>query len=814
MAGLFSPLRLKKVWADLWANELRTLMSVLAVTVGLFGAGSVLSAYAILDREIDANYSGTNPPSFVLGVDDIDDGLKPLLVDDLNFAAVELRRTEPVRIETSDGQAEAAQLRVVEDFESLEVATFEPERGEWPPLPGQLVLERSSADLEELEHAGPLWLERSAGGVELSVAGVVHDPGRAPGWQDDLNYVYVSAETFAQFVADSPNSSVFNEVYVVVDGDTADIVRNAELASTARQRLESAGYSVSSVAVPPPGEHPHNDQMTAVLFLLQAFGVLTLLLAAVLVAVIVGNIVNQQRRQLGAMKAIGATGGQITGIYLMLVLAISAVAVLPGVFLASAAGRGIAGFVATLLNFDVTDNGIPASIYVVQILLGFAVPVLAAAAPIWIGVRMSVRDAMDDSPAGSAKRNPSAHVVSAQRVVGRVTMLAVGNVLRRRTRLAATILILGLAGATFTSAINLTSSWLATIDAASDTSQFDFDVNLSEPYQQQRVEEALVELSEVNAVEGWTETVVSEVATQSANADELLLGFLNGVPAETTMVDYPVLDGRWLQPGDTNAIVINHEIAQDPHIDIGVGDSIILDTAGLGADKNVEWEVVGVVKQVGAPRRGLDAPFHMFVNVDYLNELTGNNNYVTSMKVRTDSPSADAQAVLAPRLDEALSDADIGVSALSSTGDRLQILRDHVVVIVAFLGLMAVLAIVVGSLALTSLMSINVLERRREIGMMRAVGATGGIIQRLVLSEALIVGLLAWVVTMVITRPVSVLLGDAAGQLFLRSDLENVFSWYAALVWLVVVLFVSLVAAFYPARQASRLAVNAVLAFD
>ena len=815
MTRFFSPLRIRKAWADLWANEMRTLMSVLAVAIGLLGAGSVLTAYAILEREIDANFLSTTPASFELGVTNVDADLAGLLVDQPGKADVELRRVDVARIRNDDGGWESLQLRVVEDFESLKIATIKPERGVWPPPPGQIVIERSSADVDTLEATGIVQVEAGDESVELPLAGVVHDPGRAPGWQDDLNYGYITVETFADFVqSDGDMATYFDEVYVLVDGDANDQTRNAELAASSVRFLESKGYVVSKVVVPPPGEHPHNDQMAAVLFLLQAFGGLTLVLSGVLVATIISNIVNQQRRQLGAMKAIGGSAGQIAGIYLILVLFISVAALVPGIFLASSAGRGMAGFVATLLNFDIADATIPAWVYAVQVAVGIGVPIVAAAVPVWLGVRTNVRDAIDDYQVGSRSTSLSAFSRAAGRFVGLQTLLAVRNTFRQRTRLAATLTILSLAGATFTSSLNLTDSWLTTIDGGTSNHRFDIELSLTGSQPPENIQTALSGLDEITAVEAWTQAAVSEVATSSTTAsDELLVANLNGVPPETTMVDYPILEGRWLKPDDTNAVVINHEIDVDEHLDIGVGDTVTLDTTSLGADETTEWEVVGVVRQIGAPRRGLQAPFHAFVNIDHLADVTGSSG-TNSIRVRTADNSATGQAAAEPIINQALADADIGVAAVMSTSSRFQILRDHVVVIVGFLYLMTGLTIGVGALALASLSSINVSERRREIGIMRAVGATGYTIQRLVLAEALTVGAVSWVLSMLIAQPLSVLLGNTAGQLFIRSDLENVFSWRGGLIWLAAVLVISLVAAYYPARKASQLPVSTVLAYE
>jgi putative ABC transport system permease protein len=62
-------IRWRKIVRDLWTNEMRTLMAILTISIGVFGMGSIMSAYAILTREIDANFMGTSPASARLYVE-------------------------------------------------------------------------------------------------------------------------------------------------------------------------------------------------------------------------------------------------------------------------------------------------------------------------------------------------------------------------------------------------------------------------------------------------------------------------------------------------------------------------------------------------------------------------------------------------------------------------------------------------------------------------------------------------------------------------------------------------------------------------
>jgi putative ABC transport system permease protein len=111
-------------------------------------------------------------------------------------------------------------------------------------------------------------------------------------------------------------------------------------------------------------------------------------------------------------------------------------------------------------------------------------------------------------------------------------------------------------------------------------------------------------------------------------------------------------------------------------------------------------------------------------------------------------------------------------------------------------------------------MSINVLERTREIGVMRAIGASNGAILRIVLVEGVIIGAVSWLIAFVLALPFSMLLSSVVGQAFVRSELNFTFSLTGALLWLGVVTALAALASFLPAWNASHITVRDVLAYE
>lgn len=804
-----SNLRLRKIWGDLWANEMRSLMAILAMAIGIFGVGSILSAYAILNREIDANFMRTTPASIKLFVEDADDALVELLMAQPEVAEVELRRSLRPRIQLNNGNWLPFRLYVINDFEKMRLATFTPEAGSWPPATGEILLERSSVNIQMIELGERLTIAPSSGASgapsQLTISGIVHDPAQAPGWQDGLDYGYITMETLA-LLGEEPG---FNEVHLLVSGDRLNEARNNAIALDLRSIVESNGYTLSSVTVPIPGKHPHTDQMDSLLFLLQAFGILTLVLSGVLVATIIGALIKQQVRQIGAMKAIGGRVSQIAGIYFGMVLLLGCVALLLGTPLAVSAGNGIAQFTATLLNFEILDNTIPVWVFVVQIGVGLTVPLLAAAIPIMAGTRVTVREAIGDFNVGNIRFGSGRfdQLMLQVRGINRPLLLAIRNTFRRRTRLLLIVLILAIGGATFMSAVNINRSWLNTIGIAFGQRLYDFRLELNQPYPVEQVESALATVPEIIAVESWNSGIVVEELPDGSDG---LRFNLSALPAETEMINLALIQGRWLRPDDTNGLVINHELYFDDHTDIETGDSVTLRING----EPMEWEVIGVVQEIGAPRRGLGTPAYAYVNLDRFNMLTGENGTTTSLRIKTAGQDAAYLNGVQPLIDQALANAGVGVKDLQASSTGRLILENHLVVIVGFLMMMAILIAAVGALALTAMISINIIERAREIGMMRSVGASSLSVLQVVMVEALVIGLLSWIGAALIARPLSTRLGNTAGWIFIRAELNHIFSIPTMWIWLILIVVISLGASFYPAWNAARLSVREVLEYE
>lgn len=138
----------------------------------------------------------------------------------------------------------------------------------------------------------------------------------------------------------------------------------------------------------------------------------------------------------------------------------------------------------------------------------------------------------------------------------------------------------------------------------------------------------------------------------------------------------------------------------------------------------------------------------------------------------------------------------------------------HMLMIYVFLIVMSVIIGGVGGLGLMTTMSLNVLERRREMGVMRAIGATPKTIWLMIVAEAVVIGLMSWAIAALLAWPVSKALGDLLVRAMFKSGLDFTFEPLGLLVWIVVSISLSAAASFLPAWKASRVTVREALAYE
>lgn len=792
--------RWRKVLRDVWNNKTRTLLVALSIAVGLFAFGTINSTQAVLTREATRIYLDSNPAHATLSSSFGEDFVRAVrLMPEVSQA--EGRRLFSVRLR-QDTRRHNLRLLALPDFNAIQISRIEPKRGAWPPPKRELALEQSSLAALGLTVGDLLTIELPDGTARtMRLAGAAYDiQSPPPGFGSFFNG-YVTFDTMEWL----GQPRAYNRLLIRVADETPDRLRIQSIADRIRERLERDGKSVGSISIPDPGKHPADNAIQSILLILGVLGGLSLFASAFLIVNMVSALLAQHIRQIGVMKAVGARTRQIAGMYLGMVLIFGALSLLVALPLGSAGAFALTQFAAGLMNFDGVNYRPPFSVFGMQLAVALAVPVLAAAWPVLRGARITVREAISSYGLDSAQFGAGLLDRAIERVRGlsRPLLLSVRNTFRRKGRLALTLATLTLSGAIFVSVYSVRDSLQRTLaDAAR---YWNYNVTLSFPrfYHVDKLTSEAMNVPGVVDAESWGFDGASRVLEDAEGNQVESRGFSVIAPGAGTQLLRPdVLRGRWLRPEDTDAIVVNTEWLDD-HPDVTVGSTVMLKMRG----RIRQWQVVGVVRAVLTGRT-------VYMNYPWYASVVNQPGRASSVFVVTSGNGADYETQLAQALEDHFTERGMRVASVNTTSADRANIEYQFGLLVTFLLIMALLLAVVGGLGLTGTMSINVLERTREIGVMRAIGASTGAIIRIVIVEGVFIGALSWALGALLAAPISRFLSDAIGTLIVRNPLSYVFSWPGVMIWLGVVVAVSAAASLAPALNASRVSVREALAYE
>jgi putative ABC transport system permease protein len=415
------------------------------------------------------------------------------------------------------------------------------------------------------------------------------------------------------------------------------------------------------------------------------------------------------------------------------------------------------------------------------------------------GCRIDVATALRDAGIGGA----TAPWIERIRGTQRPLLFSLRNAFRRKWRTALTLTTLAFGGAVFLGALDLRVSIRSSVASLfGNLLRFDMAIRFDTPHAADSVDAVVRRIPGVERAEEW-----GGVRVTRASAGEMATPFpLITIPGGAQLIALPLVRGHWLRDGDAPEddapeIVVNTRMLEEqPQLRVGA----LVDLAIGG--RTSRWRVVGMVASAGPPPEA-------FVTRAALARVTGDAR-VTTLLIRARERDAAAQAMLVGRVRDALEANGFAVGSSELTQATRRAFEDHLLMVGAFLLAMAQLTILVGALALGSTMSLAVQERTREIGVLRAIGATPRAIVRMVQTEGLLIAIISWLVAIPLSLPMSVLLARSFGRIMLPVTATLVPEGSAVGIWLAVAVVVSLAACAWPALRATRIPTVEALAYE
>lgn len=788
---------LKKIYRDLRQNSSRVLLVVLSIMLATAALSTISSSFLVLKREMEANFLGTNPADATIWLVPPPEGenIIAILKRHPAVAEAELRQVIEGRAEVAPNQWQRLILSVVEDFQQLRINTFELETGKFPRKMGEIGIERSCVSVAQREIGESLKVSLENGTeTSLTLCGTVHDPAEAPGWMHGEIFAYTSSASLNLLGIQSTKSAI--KIKLKQSFSNRLLVQKEVWAIG--QFLEKRGFKVLRSIVPPPATHPHDRQLKAILSILLTFSVAILILSGVLLANMMNGFLSRQTKQIGIMKAIGGRQVQIQDLYLAFIAFMLIFAVPLGWCLSFPAGRAFTQFISNQLNFKLLNTYPPFWVSVLQVLICLAIPLIFGMLPVRKAMRKTVLNAFNAGNFSTTMK--SVFWLNLGRFMARPLLLTIRNTFRQKRRFWLTMSSLALGGAAFMASFNVQAAWKATIAAVESKQRYDIDVKLLEEVPLARFDTLIQNIHGIKNYEAWS---CAKTYVKYGDGTESLRFELSAVPASAQFYAPVIETGRALQ-ADTalNEVVATRSlIFLEPRL--SVGDKLNL----MIGQELVPCTLVGITYEADA-----EPTFYLSkTNYDQLQQTQG---LASHFRINTTQKSPAQQSKTLLALEKELSNSAVTVGLTKEAQVLTQNFKDHFTIIVNMLLIIALFLAAVGFLGLSSTLSMNVLERLKEFGIMQAVGARSRQIAQLIMLEGFIISILSWILAILIALPISYGMDVVIGKVGLLKPLDFVVNWAALFAWLGIVLLVSFLLSLVPAYQANRVSVREVLGYE
>ena len=806
--------RWRKVLHDLVDNKGRTLLVVFSIAVGVFSIGVIAGTYQIISNDMSISYAANHPANVEMRMTDFDDNILSVIRNQKDVKNAEARRVFNIRVRVP-GTDKWTTLDMIafDSFEDNTINLLKPIGGATVPKKREILLEKDALEDLNVELGSLLEFQLPDGSTKtLPVVGFVQDTAAGAGDFLADPFAYITMDTL-QYLG---QPKMYNRALVTVTGDDDDHQHIREVGAEVKDKIEKGGGTVVRSRYSATHQHPLGSTINAVLGILLALGVLIVLLSSSLIANTLSALLNQHLRHIGVMKLVGGQRKQVFRMYITLIMVFGIIALAIAVPFGGIGAYALAEFIALKLSFSLLGYRIVPIAFVIQIAVGLFVPLIAGLAPVVNGSRITVLKALSGDLAedeihfidGEMRLSwfdwaqvKVTRLLAARGIhIPRPFIISLRNTFRRKSRLALTLFTLTMGGAIFISVFNVRVTLHDYIGQIGNYFRADVTLDFDQPYRLKEIEKAAMAIDGVTHVEGWQFASGELMDDQKSVVENITL---LGPPAESELVQPLIVDGRWLRVDDVRKMAVSESLKQT-FPDLKAGDYVNMRING----HDEVWQVICIFKFVSQEGVLGYAPY------EYISEMNNQANRSYSFRVVTEQHDRAYQDAKAGEFDKYLRDKGYKVRVAEAGSASLDAAVESLDILVVFLLIMAVLTALVGSMGLTGTMGMNVLERTREIGITRAIGADDRAVMRTVIAEGVVIGMISFVLAIILSIPFTYGLSTIVSLAIFQTPIDVVFTYLGYAIWLGLVLFLSTVASILPARNAARLTIREVLAYE
>jgi putative ABC transport system permease protein len=715
---------LRKSVTDLTRRKARALFSVLTLALAVASI-SIFAVPELIDRSMQSEVQAERLANLSVPT-------RPLPLSDTQLAslaalpnveAVEARSAVQTRIYVGERRAPAVVVGV-RDFARQAVDVVRVTSGA-APARGEVLVDLQDAN-QGMYDGGTGDVARVVGpsGAEgrLGISGEATnlEGGRLVA-DDDVVVLYATAETVAELSGE--------EGY----GELAFRLRDTSAAPRTLQEVREAlagmpGFTgfAGLPEVRAPGDWPGRED--ADLFV-DFFGVITLLAllsALVLISNTMTTLVSEQTGEIGIMRAVGARRRQVALVYLKTALLLGAAGTLVGTALGVLLSNLLASFFgSTFFAVDV-GFGVDGTVVAVAALVGLLGPALAALPAVRRGTRVDLREALESTGSAVGGQDAGDRLLRRVRFLPRTMQIGLRGVGRRKRRTLATALVVALAVGNLLAIMGLAASAAESTRAAWDEHVEEIRIwtGGGKPFDDQA---ARVVRSTPGVAEAQP-ALVNDVELAGEEA------FVWGVPREP-LIRLDTTDGRWFtaveERGRDRVAVIESNLAGRTGTE--VGDLVTLETAAGAA----RFRIVGI-----AGNRQEDGTV-LFVPLTTLRSVLGSPAGVSTYWIKTTSSEHAVVDRTFTRLEDRLNALGYQMGGeLTYVEERNDVAENRT--ITTSIAVFGLLIVAISMVALANAITMSVLERTREIGILRCIGARARDVRRIFATEGVALALAGW----------------------------------------------------------------------
>ena len=799
-----------KVSADLLMHKSRSVLAISSIAIGLFVVGTLLGMMELQLDSMDNAHQQSQPSHINL-----------ILKQDADFSVA-----EPLK--NLDGVA---------DIDSLTQFTAQyktPKSAQWQtgtvifrpdykaqtydrmtlvsgvfPQKKSMAIERLSARYAGINNGDALEFATATGSETFVINGVLGHPFVKPPTFGGQLHFFIAPELAPLFGIPAHS---FRQLLVQIKPPYSQ-EKARLIAGELRSKLAEAGIGVNATLLQNPEQHWGRAVFSGINLVLTVMAWASLALSSVLILNTVAALITQQTDQIGVMKALGARRWTIAKIYLTEVFILSIIALLIAVPLSWIGAFYSSRWILDLFNIELAGFVYSAKVLYLMIAGGLFAPLLAALWPVWTGATLSVRQAISCYGLGADFVSHGFDRWLERLVAGWLPTLyavALGNLFRRKANLLWTQSVLIIAGVLFIVIMSLIASVNLTLNNELARSHYAVRLGFTADQSAELIQNVVNSVPQTTGLELW-----NRLPVELFQGDKLLrqsgsLGVqMIGLPADTALYQPLIVSGRWFESTDNQQkrLVLNAATAELNNIK--VGDTI---KVKLLQQTVKEWQVIGLYRGITGNGYAVEP---VYAPLSAIQPTSLNPSKYTFALLSADIASLDAEKIYVDALKSAFQQQHIKLDFYTTLAklEQRQFAENQFRPITLMLLGLATLIAAVGAIGLSGTLAISVLQRTREIAVLRAIGAKSMAIFKLFILEGLFHCLLAWLISLPLAYLCAKPLATKLGITMLGIQLDYVFSWLSVIFWLGVSIVLALSAGYLPARKATKVSVRSGLSY-